>query len=236
MSRLIVSALLLMMFSAVGESADPPKHLFILSGQSNMAGLRPEESFIPTVEKEFGKDHVIVIKDAMGGQPIRRWDKKWNDRNKTDDQPIGDLYDRLMKKVHTASNSQKLKSVTFIWMQGERDAREKNADVYAESFNTVLAQLKNDLKQDELNFVIGRLSDFDMENKKYSQWTKLREVQENLADSSSRGAWVNTDDLNDGLNRRGKKIKNDLHYSAEGYKILGQRFADESIALIKKQK
>ena len=41
--------------------------------------------------------------------------------------------------------------------------------------------------------------------------------------------WVDTDDLNDGKNRRGKDIKNDLHYSAEGYKTLGKRFAESCL-------
>ena len=49
------------------------KHLFILSGQSNMAGLNPNESFTPTVQKAFGKENVIVVKDALGGRPIRCW-------------------------------------------------------------------------------------------------------------------------------------------------------------------
>ena len=53
------------------------KHLFILSGQSNMARLDPSDSFTPTVIKEFGSDNVIVVKDAKGGQPIRRWYKNW---------------------------------------------------------------------------------------------------------------------------------------------------------------
>jgi len=51
-------------------------HLFILSGQSNMAGLNPQISFTPTVETAFGKENVIVVKDAKGGQPIMRWYKK----------------------------------------------------------------------------------------------------------------------------------------------------------------
>jgi len=50
-------------------------HLFILSGQSNMAGLQPAESFTPAVEKTFGKEKVIVVKSGQGGQPIRRWYK-----------------------------------------------------------------------------------------------------------------------------------------------------------------
>jgi len=44
---------------------------------------------------------------------------------------------------------------------------------------------------------------------------------------------VDTDDLNDGKKtNKGEEIKNDLHYSADGYKILGQRFAGKAIALI----
>ncbi|QEG39315.1 sialate O-acetylesterase [Roseimaritima ulvae] len=36
----------------------------------------------------------------------------------------------------------------------------------------------------------------------------------------------------DGENRRDKPIKNDLHYSAEGYKTLGKRFAENALELI----
>ena len=43
-------------------AGDGKKHLFILSGQSNMAGHRPDEAFIPAVEKAFGKENVIVIR------------------------------------------------------------------------------------------------------------------------------------------------------------------------------
>ena len=53
------------------------KHLFILSGQSNMAGLDPKISFIPVAEEEFGHDNIIVIKDSQNGHPIRRWHKTW---------------------------------------------------------------------------------------------------------------------------------------------------------------
>ena len=38
-----------------------------------MAGLKPEISFTPTVEKAFGKDNVIVVKSARSGAPIRGW-------------------------------------------------------------------------------------------------------------------------------------------------------------------
>jgi len=72
-----------------------------------------------------------------------------------------------------------------------------------------------------------------LENKRYPHWTKIREIQVSIAESDSRVDWVNTDDLNDGKIRQGKDIENDLHYSAEGYKVLGERFAEQALKLIR---
>ena len=205
------------------------KHLFVLSGQSNMQGHRPAEAFTPTVAEALGKDQVIVIQDAQGGQPIRRWYKRW--KSPARESP-GDLYDQLMKKVKPAITGETLATVTFIWMQGERDARMQWGDVYETSLKGLHEQFSKDLGRSDVNFVIGRLSDFDLENRSYRHWTMIRKIQTKVADSNSRFAWVDTDDLNDGVNRRGKSIRNDLHYSAEGYKRLGKRFARSALELI----
>ena len=212
------------------------KYLFILAGQSNMARLDPEETFIPAVREEFGKDHIVVVKKAMGGQPIRRWYKKW--KSASGDQPnsSGKLYDRLMKKVYRSIEGIKIKSITFIWMQGERDARKGHGEVYAASLRGLIEQLKNDLNRKEIKFVIGRLSDFDMDNNRYPHWTLIRKAQMEVAEADPLGAWVKTDDLNDRKNRKGKKTRNGLHYSKEGYRSLGKRFAEKAIELIKKEK
>jgi hypothetical protein len=204
------------------------KHLFILSGQSNMQGHRPDEAFTPTVEKALGEDKVIVIQDALGGQPIHRWWKQWKTPEGKKPAQSGDLYDRLMSKVNPAIKGKKLASVSFVWMQGERDANMGWGDLYEEALVGLHAQLAKDLGKNpkDMAFVIGRLSDFDLNNKRYRHWTKVRKAQVKVADSSPKFSWVDTDDLNDGKNRRGKEIKNDLHYSAEGYKTLGKRFAE----------
>jgi hypothetical protein len=211
---------------AFAAQADEGKHLFILSGQSNMMGLKPKVSFIPAVEKEFGPNNIIVVKDAEGGQPIRRWFSDWKSAEGKTGNNNGDLYDRLMGKVHPAIEGQKLASVTFVWMQGERDAREQHGEVYGESFMGLIGQLEQDLKRNDINFVIGRLSDMDMENKRYKHWTLVREQQVKVAEASERGAWIDTDDL---------PMKGDnLHYTGEGFKTMGQRFADKAIELIRK--
>ena len=69
--------LLISLFATLlaGSSLWGKTHLFILSGQSNMAGLKPAISFTPTVKKLLARDECIVVKSAKGGEPIRRWYK-----------------------------------------------------------------------------------------------------------------------------------------------------------------
>jgi hypothetical protein len=200
-------------------------HLFILSGQSNMAGLNPAVSFTPAVTKAFAGDDILVVKDAVGGQPIRRWYKKWKPARGDTPKATGDLYDRLMKKVVAAMKGRKPTTVTFVWMQGERDARERHGEVYAASMRGLVDQLQADLKRGDVNFVIGRLSDFDNGNKRYPHWTTVRDAQVAVAESDPRGAWIDTDGLNG--------PKDGLHYTKDGYKEMGARFAAKAIELIR---
>lgn len=227
LSRPALAFLFFSLCSAMPASAAQEKtHLFILSGQSNMAGLDPAISFTPTVTAAFAKDRVLVVKDAQGGQPIRRWYKKWKPLEGDKPKADGALYDSLLKKVRKAIAGKRPDTITFVWMQGERDANEKHGEVYAKSLTGLIGQLSADLQRKDINFVIGRLSDFSNDDKKYAHWTKVRAAQVKVGESSPRGAWVNTDDLNG--------AKNGLHYDKPGYKELGKRFADKAIALIAK--
>ena len=144
-----------------------------------MVGLKPEISFTPTVEKAIGKDNVIVVKSARCGAPIRGWYKgyKYPDNRKiTDRSKIGHLYESLMTTVKAGTEGKSYATVTFIWMQGERDAKEQLSEVYAESFKGVVSQPQKDLNAERINFVIGRISDFDMQDKRYQHWTKIRDI------------------------------------------------------------
>jgi len=219
----------LLSFLSAGEEG---KHLFILSGQSNMQGHRPEEAFTPAVEEALGKENVIVVQDALGGQPIQRWYKDWKSPAGEKPESTGDLYDRLMAKVNPAIKGEKIETVTFFWMQGERDARQEWGDVYEQSLLGLHQQLSSDLGRDDVHFVIGRLSDFGLTGTTYPDWMKIRDTQVKVAESSPTFAWVDTDDLNDGKNRAGKEITNDLHYSAEGYKTFGTRMATVALVMI----
>ncbi len=148
------------------------KHVFILSGQSNMEGLKPEESFTPAIEAKFGAENIILVKDAQGGKPIRRWYRDWKSLEGETPKAQPDLYESLMAKVYPAIENEIIATVTFIWMQGESDAKEKHGEVYEVSLLGLLNQLSNDLKRKDLNFIIGRLSDYDMSNEKYPHCDK----------------------------------------------------------------
>jgi hypothetical protein len=116
------------------------KHLFVLSGQSNMQGHRPAEAFTPAVAEALGEEKVIVVQDALGGQPIQRWFKGWKSPGGQPPKSTGDLYDRLMEAVKPAIAGQTLESVTFIWMQGERDAKMQWGEVYEASLKGLYEQ------------------------------------------------------------------------------------------------
>jgi arylsulfatase A len=215
--------------SKAEPAATGKRHLFILSGQSNMAGLDPTVSFTPAVRKKFGRDNVIVVKLARGGQPIRRWYKNRKSANGAAGKNNGDLYDMLMQQVRKAVEGKKIASVTFVWMQGERDAKTKEFSVYGKRLKGVVEQLQGDLKRKDINVVVGKLGKGQLEGKPWSKdWAALRKVQEDLCKADPRWEIVNCDDL---------EMKADkLHFSAEGYKGMGERFAATAIRLITAKK
>ena len=218
---------------SIASAADKPVHIFILSGQSNMAGMDPKLGFEPETKELFPDAEVVYFKVARGGQPIRLWVSQWNEiaakhnlNSKVDStkyyQPILDQFEKLIEKHPNPA------SVTFCWMQGERDAREKLSAAYPDAMKQLIENLRTDLKQPKMNFVIGRLSDFGKEDD--THWQAVREAQVAVAEGDERGAWVDCDDLND--KGEGDKKRNDLHYTKEGYELLGRRYVRQAKALM----
>ena len=228
-SRLWIAACIVLLSNAFAVSAAPAAakkaRLFILSGQSNMAGLNQNISFVPAVKKAFPDDEIVVVKSAQGGQPIRRWYKKWKAPQGSKvaaGQP--NLYDRLMSAVNkqvAGKGFDKFASVSFVWMQGERDAKENLSAVYAESLRGLITQLRGDISRPDMTAVIGRLSDH-LNGRPH--WDGVRKAQAEVAAGDPLVVMVDTDDLNG--------PRNGLHYTPDGYKTLGQRFADAAIKLI----
>jgi len=221
-----------LLFSAVVSAGE--SHLFILSGQSNMAGLKPEKAFLPELKKLLPDADIQHVKFAKGGQPIRKWVKNFDEIAAKSKLPAkndpGAFYDQTLKAAHEKIGDKKPKTITFLWMQGERDAKEKLSAAYEESMNTLIANLRKDLGAPEMNFVIGRLSDFSTAD----HWEAVRAAQVKVAEDDPRGSWVDTDDTNNKV--KNSKPNNDLHYTTDGYDLFGKRLARQAVLLINGEK
>lgn len=227
----LLIALSLLPFRAAAEQ---PKHLFVLAGQSNMTPA-VAQTFRPCVQEVFGPGKTIVAMSARPSQPIKQWYKDWQPpEGLTDPTPEqnGQLYVEMMKKVDRHVKDSKLASVTFVWMQGEADSVEWGS-VYEKSFLGVVAQIKEDLGVDKVNFVIGRINDYWLINKKqYPDAALVRKVQQKLGEEHAHGDWIDTDDLNRGVNPWGGYSFDDGHFPPSGYFVMGQRFAKKACLLL----
>lgn len=205
-------------------------HLFIMSGQSNMNGIKPEMTFRPALQNAFPGDEIVIVKDAADGRSIRLWYKNWkpaaeNQAIEHPEEANGLLYDRLIGKVRKILNGKKPNTVTFLWMQGESDGKAAASGTpYEESLRGVLAQLQKDIGRDDINLVIGRINTFGLTRQaQFPDWEKVRLAQVKVAESCTHGAWINVDDLGDGL-----------HYPKDSYSVMGARFAEKAIDLIRR--
>ena len=231
--RLVALVVLTLGLPASADTKKTDKHLFILSGQSNMTGGL-KTGFTKTVEDAFGEDNVAVVHHSKSGRGIRFWDKDYtfpdnyrfpgkgvpSERSK---QQHGQEYGPLIEKVQEAFKGKMYDTVTFVWMQGESDGKRGLADVYEKSFLRLLGQMKTDLDRKDIGFVIGRINDSSMSE---PHWTAMRDVQVKLAEDADHGVWIDTDDLSE--------PEDGVHFPKENYSILGQRFAKKAIELIRK--
>lgn len=232
MIRLLSAVVLVVMLVPAAMANE--RHLFILSGQSNMAGLKPERAFLPELARLLPEAEIQHVKFAKGGQPIRKWVKTWDEiAARHDLKPLNDpgaFYEEVLKQARAVIAKGKPDSITFLWMQGERDAKTNLAAAYRESMETLVGNLRKDLDAPGMHFVIGRLSDFSTSG----QWETVRAAQVAVAEADPRGAWVDTDDTNN-KEKDGRKW-DDLHYTEDGYDLFGRRLARQAVRLINGEK
>jgi hypothetical protein len=219
-------------------SAKSGKHLFILSGQSNMRAPLPEK-FEGAVSKVFGKENVTVTTFSVPSQSIKQWYRKWTPPEGVAYQPKendtnGALYDKVLEAVRKNAGDKEFATVTFVWMQGEADGQAGWGAVYEKSFLGIIDQLKADLKRDDIRFVIGRINDH-RNDKEGNGREVVRAAQVKIGTENANGAWVDTDDLNAGINPWSVYEANGEHFPNAGYRTLGQRFARAACKLIDPQ-
>lgn len=228
------------LIATTAGAGEKPVHLFILSGQSNMQGLNHKTSFLPEAAKLLPDAVIADIKVARGGQPIRLWVAEWDAIAKQAGleqmNPKGPVYYRMIidQLKPILKKHPQPASVSFCWMQGERDAKSGMEPAYETALKQLIANLRRDLKRPDMNVVIGRISDHSPGAKFQDGWDTVRKIHVKIATDDPHGAWVDTDDTNNKV--KNGKPSDDLHYTKEGYTLFGRRLARQAVSLIKGRK
>jgi hypothetical protein len=240
LAALLLAPLAALHAAEVSATTAKPFHVIILSGQT-MNGVNPKKGFEAEAKERFAGADVLYFKVAKGGAPIRLWVAEWNDLaarhgvdvkavRANDPTPGALYYEPILVEYRKLTEGRAAPaSVTFCWMQGEQDGKDKLDAPYADALKQLISNLRRDLKRPDMNVVIGRLNDWGQG--KHESWQKVRQAHMDIASGDPHAAWVDTDDLND--KEINGVVQNQYHFTGAGCALLGRRFARQCSALVK---
>jgi hypothetical protein len=227
-------------------------HLYLLMGQSNMAGrgeiTREDEIPDPrvlcfTLSNSWEKAVEPITRDrksGLGVGPGLSFGKQMAASNKdvtiglvpcaVGGTPLkrwvrgGDLYSNAVNRARLAMKDGTLKGV--LWHQGESDSGTKtNADSYGERLTQMIRDLRADLQSPDLPVVAGELGEFlyDRGPDKSPYARVINEALAHLPEKVSHTACA----LSKGLTHKGDV----LHFDSASQREFGKRYAAEMLKL-----
>lgn len=243
----MLRSLILTLLTTPCLMADPvpgPMKLFLLIGQSNMAGRgkveRQDQEVNPKIfmlskdlKWEPAKDPLHFDKPIAGVGPGSEFAREIL---KQDPKPPiglipcavggtsldewkagGALYNAALLRTRQAMKQGKLAGI--LWHQGEADSAPEKVATYADRFATMITQLRKDLGDDKLPVVVGELGRFRVESKAFNDNLPSVVAKVPLC------GFVNSEGLTD----KGDK----LHFDAASSRKLGERYAAGFLKLAK---
>lgn len=230
--------------SAFAQEATKDMKLFLLIGQSNMAGrgkvedqdkIENPDIFMLTKELKWviAKDPVHFDKPKAAG--VGLCSEFARDLHKADPkstiglipcamggssldqwQPGKPLYNNAVARAKEAMKQGTLAGI--LWHQGESDAKPQLIETYPARFETMITQLRKELDAENVPVLIGEVipghGNHDAVNVALAETAK----------KTPNAALVSSADL-------GKK---QLHYDAADYRALGKRYAEVFLKMGKK--
>lgn len=233
--------------AAFSDDARPPAkerfHVYLLIGQSNMAGrgkvteadrkshprvlkLDKNNRWVPaTAPLHFDKPRIAGtgLGDAFGRAMAEA------DASVTiglipsafGGTPLrrwvmdGDLYKNAVKRAKLAMKVCTLKGV--LWHQGESDSRsEKTAKSYGQRLSGMIAALRKDLGRPKLPVVVGELGRF-LNEKRLPHFKTVNQALRGLPKAVPHTAFVESADL--------KAKRDGVHFDRKSLHIFGRRYA-----------
>lgn len=253
---LILAMLLLTACSAAGYAAEttapvpaPPKnqfHLYLLIGQSNMAGrgalddeaLKPHPRTLKFTEDSvwapatdplhfdkasagvgLGSSFARVMAEANPGVTIGLIPCAVGGTPLSRWVKGGDLYTQTLERTRRAMKDGELKGI--LWHQGEGDSGTVElATMYAPRLSQMVKDLRIDLGAGEIPFVAGKLGEFlkpEKMGKKKTFWPVVNEQIASLPALIPNSAVVESK----GLKHKG----DDVHFDTASLREFGKRYA-----------
>ena len=236
------------MVACVLQAAEANFHLYLLVGQSNMAGrgkieLQDKEA-VPRVlmlnkanEWVSAVDPISFDKTIAGVSLGRTFGIEMAKANKevkiglipsaVGGTPIrrwqqnGDLYKAALKRTKLAQKDGVIKGI--LWHQGEGDSgKEATAKIYEAQLHAMITAWRKDLGGGNIPIVVGEMGRFFKRAKfKHVVDAALKA----LPGKVKHAAWVSAE----GLEHKGDVV----HFNAAGYRELGKRYATNMQALLK---
>lgn len=181
-----------------------------------LAGFGPALTFAQTLVSRDSNQLIGLIPCAKNGSSMADWQRSFSEES---------LYGSCLKRVRAASTMGTLSGILFF--QGESDAIDPAqfpslrpaADAWADKFAIFAYGFRQDVGAPNLPFVYAQLGQPD-DLEGLPNWDLVKQQQENI--QIPNGAMIETDDL----------PMEGIHYTADSYKVIGQRFADAMTDLV----
>jgi hypothetical protein len=236
----------------------PPKeglHMYLLMGQSNMAGRGQIEAedktphprvFVFTLSNQWELAVEPVTRDRpkmLGVGPGLAFGKAMAEKNPSLTiglvpcalggtrlerwQKGGDLYSNAVHRAQFAMKTGTLKGV--LWHQGESDSKPGLAETYGARLAQMIRDLRADLSAPDLPFVAGQLGDF-LYTRKTNNVPEAITVNDAIARLPREVPHTGFISVK-GLTHKGDQ----LHFDAASEREMGRRFAAEMLRLQSEQ-
>lgn len=195
------NAYLLNLSGTMEPAKNPLNKYSTIRKDLRMQGVGPAYSFAMAMGDKTGHKIGLVV-NARGGSSIDSWLKGAED----------DYYGEALARIRQAMKFGTLKAI--IWHQGESDSREP--EVYIEKLQKLVADFRNDLKNERLPFIVGEIAEWRANGTSEAFNRMLRTVPQYISNSEC----VSSKELVPLID------ENDPHFSADSQIILGKRYAE----------
>ena len=186
-------------------SSNPMNKYSNIRKDLSVQGMGPHYQFALTMRDSLPENTVGMVVNALGGSSITQWYK-----------PGTTLYDATIMRVETARKWGEFKGI--IWHQGESDkghAADDNFVTYKNRLQTMVTNLRKDLGNDSIWFIVGELS--PKEDQAAFNQNVIQAVSSYI-------------DYSDYASSEGCTLLSDnTHFDETSVKKLGQRYAERML-------